>query len=254
MARTQSAMSDTSLQCPSECQSTQPFSCNSSCCMDCVGCWYLSRSCGGVHKRVCQLASTARHSPPVSTPRSTFCGSYSLSVCRSPPACPPSWCARHTHAQAPVRVCVCWPRCCRCCCCSSCRDFRKRRGRDTDPPTPDIKKKMTKRTWDGIVSALMHAACTPQQLRPLLRSGMRASMACRGPRTPSTQPHSCRDNAGHLEWVRGRHHATHSAPSLVTPCTRRLRSPSNPPLPAQMVQPCSTLTPSTQTHTAACRA
>lgn len=139
---------------------------------------------------------------------------------------------------------MCWPPCC--CCCSSCRDFRKRRGPDTDPPTPDIKKKMTKRTWDGIVSA-PHAcrhACIPQQLRSPLRSRMRAGMACSGPRTPSTHPDSCRAPG----MVCGRHNTTHSTPSLATPCTRR-HSPSNPPLPAQMVQPRSTLTPDhTNTH------
>jgi hypothetical protein len=33
----------------------------------------------------------------------------------------------------------------------SCRHLRKRMGKDMDPPTPDIKKRMAKREWDGMV-------------------------------------------------------------------------------------------------------
>lgn len=36
--------------------------------------------------------------------------------------------------------------------CTQNRYMRKKRGKDVDPPTPDIKKKMSKKTWDGIVS------------------------------------------------------------------------------------------------------
>jgi hypothetical protein len=35
---------------------------------------------------------------------------------------------------------------------ASCRNKRKLRGKDHDPATPDITQKMSKRTWDGIVS------------------------------------------------------------------------------------------------------
>jgi hypothetical protein len=35
---------------------------------------------------------------------------------------------------------------------TACRHKRKLRGKDHDPPTPDITQKMSKRTWDGIVS------------------------------------------------------------------------------------------------------
>jgi hypothetical protein len=38
--------------------------------------------------------------------------------------------------------------------CRHCRKLRKKRGTDQDPPTPDIKKKMGKRAWDGVVSGL----------------------------------------------------------------------------------------------------
>jgi hypothetical protein len=39
-------------------------------------------------------------------------------------------------------------------CGCACRKFRKKKGKDMDPPTPDIKKKLAKRTWDGIVSCV----------------------------------------------------------------------------------------------------
>jgi hypothetical protein len=35
---------------------------------------------------------------------------------------------------------------------ASCRNKRKLRGKDHDPATPDITQKMSKRSWDGIVS------------------------------------------------------------------------------------------------------
>jgi hypothetical protein len=38
--------------------------------------------------------------------------------------------------------------------CRHYRKLRKKRGTDQDPPTPDIKKKMGKRAWDGVVSGL----------------------------------------------------------------------------------------------------